>query len=338
MKGRHCIKSGQSPAKATGIRQTGLTLVELMISLTLGLLVAMAATALLVSSKAGYAAQDDGTRIQDTGRYAIESIARAVRQAAYENWDRGEAPIVADPVFSANITGLDARSLKENSDGMISPLTTSVNGSDVLAVRFFGVGGGANGDGTILNCAGFGVGAPNSQSTADEERGWSIFYVAVDSSGEPELRCKYRGKNGWTADGIARGVESFQVLYGLDTDADGLPNQFLSAAAINDMDDALVLAGEDAAAKARDKNRKTFWKKVVVVRAALLVRGSQKVRSDALNMEYDLFGKDYSDAHATADKGARIKEAELPAAVRNRLRKVFAVTIQLRNQAAGGAA
>ncbi len=132
-----------------------------------------------------------------------------------------------------------------------------------------------------------------------------------------------------------RGVESFQVLYGVDTDADSLPNQFLSATAINALDDALILDGADAAAKAIDKNKKTNWKKVVVIKIALLVRGSQSVRTDALTTRYDLFGEDYSDANASTDIGTQIKESELPVKIRNRLRKVFTLTIQLRNQTAG---
>ncbi len=331
MSGRYCINRFDKT-------QAGLTIVELMVSIALGLLVILLAIALLLSSKSGYVAQDEGTRIQDTGRYAIESISRAARQAAYENWDKEEAPIVNGATISANIAGLDGQRLKENSPGIASPAGPSVNGSDVLAVRFFGVGAGVNGDGTVLNCAGFGVGAPHSKETADEDRGWSIFYVAPDSSGEPELRCKYQGKSGWTSDALARGVESFQVLYGVDADADGLPNQFLTASAVQALDDALIPVGDTAAARARDKNKKTYWKKVVVLKIALLVRGSQKARTDALTMEYDLFGKGYSDTNAAADPGTSIKEAELPPAMRNRLRKVFTITVQLRNQVAGSAA
>lgn len=317
--------------------QSGLTIVELMVSLVLGLLIVLAATSLLLSSKSAYVAQDEGTRIQDTGRYAIESISRAVRLAAYEHWDRDEGPYFTQAAAEANVAGLDGHTLKDATEGISSASAGSINGSDVLAVRFFGVGSGADGDGTVLNCAGFGVGAPSSPDTADQERGWSIFYVAADSSGEPELRCKYRGKSGWSSDAIARGVESFQVLYGVDTDADGLPNQFLNASAIDRLDDALILSGENAVARLRDRNRKTFWKKIVVIKIALLVRGSQKARSDELTTQYDLFGAAYANTHAAEDHGTRIKESELPASLRNRLRKTFSGTVQLRNQAAGSA-
>lgn len=316
--------------------ERGLTLLELLISMSLGLVVVLAATALLLSTKSGYVMQDEHAQIQDAGRYALESIARSVRQAAFENWDTVEAPVLADAVSGASIAGLDAKSLSSKTNGISSPTTRSVNGSDVLAVRFFGAGGGTNGDGSMRNCAGFGVAGPTSLANADESRGWSIFYVANDASGEPELYCKFRGDNGWAAHAIARGVESFQVLYGLDTDVDNMPNQFLNASAINALDESLVLEGTTTKEQAADRNRKTLWKKVVVVKVAMLVRGTQKARADELVVEHSLFGSDYADANGS-DTGVRMREEDFPTSVRNRVRKVFASTIQLRNQSSGGA-
>jgi type IV pilus assembly protein PilW len=312
--------------------QAGLTIVELMVAITVGLLVVLAATALLLSTKTAYLFQDEGARLQETGRYAIDSITRTVRQAGYENWDSGATAILMPPEISANIAGLDASSLKERDIGMDAPLSKSVNGSDVLAVRFVGSGTGAGGDGTLLNCAGFGVAAPID---LEADRGWSIFYIATDKSGEPELRCKYFGKTSWNTEAIARGIESFQVLYGVDTDADGVPNQFFTATAINKLDSLLVLEGPNVAMRALDKNRRTHWKMVVTIKIAMLVRSGSGARADAQAHEYDLFGKDYADLNAATDIGTRVDEVGMPAATHSRHRKVFASTIQLRNRVAG---
>ncbi|WP_019140512.1 PilW family protein [Noviherbaspirillum massiliense] len=315
-----------------------MTLVELMISITLGLLVVLATTALLLSAKSGYLAQEDGIRIQESGRYAIEVLTRAIRQAAYENWDGQTAPVLATEDLSAYIIGLDAASLKSTTPGIESALAKSVNGSDVLAVRFFGSGAGPSGDGTMINCAGYSVPAVISQDRAEDDRGWSIFYVAEDASGEPELYCKYKGSSSWSSQAIVRGVESFQVLYGIDADGDGLPERFLNAVSLHALDDALVLDGPNAAARAIDGNRKTNWTKVVAVRITLLIRGAEAARTDVLDKDYDLFGKDYSDAHAGSDIGTRISELRLPKATRNRIRKIFATSILLRNRPVGSPA
>lgn len=316
-------------------RQAGLTIIELMISLTLGLFIILAVTGLFISSKSAYASIDDAARVQDTGRYAIEIIRRAVHQASYENWDRDDAPVVAGSIYSADILGLDARSLQSNTPDIQAALTKSINGSDVLAVRYFGAGAGSGGDGTVLNCGGFGVPAPTAENSVEGSRGWSIFYVAADKTGESELRCKYRGKNSWTSDAVARGVESFQVLYGVDTDADGLPNQYVTASALNSLDVNLLLIGNDAQAKEFDKNKKTHWKKIVAIKVALLLRGTQKSRTDALSSRFDLFGMEYSNVHGSNDVGTLIKEANLPIGARNRIRKIFQQTVMLRNSSSG---
>ncbi|MGB7481646.1 MAG: PilW family protein [Burkholderiaceae bacterium] len=318
-------------------RQRGLTLVELMISIVLGMLVVLAATALLVSSKSSYIAQDDGTQMQDTARFALENINRSLRQAGFENWDKDteDAPIVTTPEMEANLAGLDARRLKEDTGtpGIDSPQTSDVvNGSDVLAVRFFGVSkpGSTDPDESIVDCAGNGVSAPASQNTADEDRGWSIYYVAKDAAGVPELRCKYRNDGGstWGYGAIARGVESFQVLYGVDTDGDRIANQFMTATQIKALDDATGLSGVAL-------NKKTTWKKVTAVKVALLLRGAQARQAEPAETTYHLFGPDYTDANGSNDTGSSIAESSLPTETRRRTRKVYMATIQFRNQPEG---
>jgi type IV pilus assembly protein PilW len=316
--------------------EAGLTVVELMVSMALGLLVVLAATILLVSSKSAYITQDDETRLQETGRYALDVIARAIEQAGRENWDTDDASQQARAEYSPGIIGIDAKSLKESSNGIESPSNAAINGSDVLALRFFGSGAGEHGDGTVLNCAGFGVPESIRDANADDGRGWSIFYVSKGVDGEPELYCKYRGKKAWTTGAIATGVESFQVLYGIDTDDDGLPNTYLNAAAIDALDDELDSTETEAARQSLDANRKTYWKKVVAVKVALLLRGTRGSGATAARAQYDLFGKDYADTYATADAGTRIKDADMPASARNRLRKMFTQTIQIHNRIAGG--
>ena len=161
-------------------REAGVTLVELLVALGLGAMLMLASSAVLLSASRSYMEQVESARLADNGRYAFDAIARALRQTAWVNWDASAAPLTHAPHDSANIAGLDARSLSKNTDGIAAPLAGSVNGSDVLALRFYGTGEGAGGDGAVLNCAGFGVGAASNEA----QRGWSIFYVAQDEGGD----------------------------------------------------------------------------------------------------------------------------------------------------------
>ncbi len=320
---------GLSRNKSQGfVRESGLTLIELMIALTLGLLVTMSASLLLLSSKAAYHVQDESARLQETGRFALELIALSAHQVGYENWQTGSGAMVNEPHMTANIQGLDGHTLKSNSEGIQDAMPSSFNASDVLALRFIGSGKGNVADGTVLNCAGFAVPQPLD---VERDRGWSIFYVGVDAGGEPELRCKYRGKNAWNAEAIARGVESFQVLYGVDTDMDGIPNRFMSAKEVDRLDQSLHLEGANVVERMLDKNRKTAWKRVHAIQVGLLVRSGAGAPSGDQSQRFDLFGESYANAYADADKGSSIVEGTLPRSELGRIRKIFRTTIHLRN-------
>lgn len=297
-------------------------LTELMVAGTVGILAMLMATGLLMSANAAYIAQVETAKVDDSGRFALEVITRAARQAAFVNWERDGASH-DQATAPARIGGLDAHSLSRAADGIDNPLADTVNGSDVLAVRFAGAS-----DGSVISCAGFAVG--------EHEDGWSIFYVGRSASGEAELRCKYRGKASWGADAIIGGVDTFQVLYGLDTDspADGVANEYVSAGVLDARDAALVLAGADPAARERERRRRTHWKRVASIRVALVVHGAKRGQANEEPKMFDLFGSEYTNAFGGADRGVHLAEADLPDDLRPRERRMFASTILLRNAAA----
>lgn len=63
--------------------QWGLTLVELMIALGLGLLLVAGVGAVYLGSSQTYRVAQEGARIQESGRYALDVIGRSLRQAGY---------------------------------------------------------------------------------------------------------------------------------------------------------------------------------------------------------------------------------------------------------------
>jgi type IV pilus assembly protein PilW len=300
-------------------RQAGIGLVDMLVALALGLLVTLAAAATLLLANRDFTHHAASTRLDDGGRYAAELLGQALRQAAWADLDGGAPPADGD----AGIGGLDNRTLPRMAAGLDGALPAgSLHGSDVLAVHFGGLGG-AGGDGSVVDCAGFAIGAG--------EAGWSIFYVGLADDGETELRCKYRAQSGnWNADAIVRGVDSFQVLYGLDLDdpADGIPNRYLNASAIRALDAALALAGATPGERAQDLRRKTHWKRVAVVRVALLLHGEALSRTGSLPVRYHLFG-----TPATPDDpGTVVDEATLAGPLRWRARRLFEQAVLLRNR------
>ncbi len=304
-------------------REQGITITELLVAVAIGVLVTLLAVSVMASASAGYIAHTEAAQVDDAGRFAIAALERAAQQTGFADRDHDDAAGQDDAFAQAPLMGLDAASLSSDSEALANPRPAAVNGSDVLALRFAGSGTGS-GDGSATTCAGFSVGTGQD--------GWSIFYVGKNAKGEPELRCKYRGANGWSAEAVVAGVDSFQVLYGIDTDAvaDGQTNQYVTASAIAALDAALALDGQTAEDRAREHMRKSWWKRVASIKVALVLHGAQRSKGARGAVVFDLFGPAYSRA-AGGDVGVRINPASMAPSLRERERRLFSSTILLRN-------
>ncbi len=303
-------------------RQAGLTIAELMVAMALGLAVLLASGSLLITSVRAHAAVMEASEMDDSGRYAVDALARAIRLAAHVDW---AAHPTADPAAPARIAGLDASSLERTGAGINAVLPDEANGSDVLALRFPGSGAPPNGDGATLDCAGFPV--------HRDEEGWSIFYVARNAQGDAELRCKYRGASSWSSDAVVGRVDGFQVLYGMDADGDGVPDRYVNATELAALDAGLVLAGATPDERAAELRTRTHWKRVALVRVALLLHGPRLDPGIGADIVYDLFGPEYGAGFSAGDPGTRLAAAALDEAVDDglgaRMRKVYGATVVL---------
>src|SRR3569623_232802 len=76
-------------------RPSGMTLVELLVALTLGLLVIAGIGQIYTAAKRSYEIQSSMSRLQDVGRYAIETITRDIQRAGY--WGLTDMKTINDP-------------------------------------------------------------------------------------------------------------------------------------------------------------------------------------------------------------------------------------------------
>lgn len=123
-------------------RQAGLTLVELMIALVLGLIIVAGVIQLFLSSKQAYRLQESMSQVQETGRYALEVMSRDIRQAGYKGGCGRDVPlnIILDEtedsydelVFDLNrpLVGWD-----DTAGDLADQLDSYVPGTDVLIVK-----------------------------------------------------------------------------------------------------------------------------------------------------------------------------------------------------------
>lgn len=86
--------------------QQGMTLVELMIALTLGLVLSAAAGTVFVQGKMSYLQNEQLSRLQENGRYAIKIVARDLAMAGFLAELPSRGAITSDPsaVINSNCT------------------------------------------------------------------------------------------------------------------------------------------------------------------------------------------------------------------------------------------
>jgi type IV pilus assembly protein PilW len=188
--------------------QRGLTLVELIISLSLGLLLIAAVGAVYVGSSQTYRAGQDAARIQEAGRYALDVMGRSLRAAGY-----------ATAGFTGSLTAIDG--------------TNGADGApDVVTTQRAWVTGDRSCDGDSVVPGGQlkpVVQDSFSLDTANQEL--ECAGVILDAPGAPG-----------TAQPLLDGAEDLQLLYGRDTDTpkDGAANIYTEVPANTDEWDEVV--------------------------------------------------------------------------------------------------
>lgn len=340
------MKHFKSPPLSNQLRrQRGLTLVELLVAMGLGLLVIAIAGGALLLGRQGFDAVDSGTQLRDKQRLAVDILTRTIVQAGFEDYAAAATTFRANAdttslepdIFGWNnaiytAPGIDISATTAITNGNRPSKCGSVadtscrNGSDILVVRYQGVNSPTDAtktDNTMVNCGGWGE---RGLTTNDlNERGASLFHVAA-VNGEPSLYCSYyshaAATPGWVNTPLIEGVESFQVLYGTDgvvpnvapvvspTAQDSIAERWLRA-------DQLTVAGNAPAT--RDN-----WRRVRAVRIGVVLRGPVGSAQQALATTLNPLGIAYTDS--TNDVGAAL-------AVSNdrRLRSASSFTVHVRN-------
>jgi type IV pilus assembly protein PilW len=278
-------------------------MIGLMVAMTMSCSVLLTSVSLLQVARENFQHHHQAALLEDSAAFALEVIGRTLQQAAQAEALASLSPsseISPFKLSDGSVQGLDNARMDSDAASIGTSSAAMINGTDVMAVNLHSV------DGDAINCAGFVVPGGSSQSP---ESSWVFFHIVSGVDGEPDLQCRYRGQQKWDSQTILSGVEFFQVLYGLDTDGDSLPNQYLSAS---------VIAKKD---KAKPASGPSFWRSVVAVHVALVLRSTTGNNRPSALKGFALFGDDYVTANAKADPGTRIVPDDLAPSVRTRARR-----------------
>ena len=210
-------------------RAKGFTLIELMVALVIGLLVTLVVLQAYLGGLGTQRAQTDAARAQESSRIAFDLLAHSLRQAGYKN---PKAPGLGfcDSTTERIATINDPATISPTAATLVGSAVAIVNNSDAVKVRYFGEGlpvAPFTTDNSIRDCLGNPV-APNVLAE-------DTFFVAADANNnnEPTLFCYTTNDATRGNVPLVAGVESMQILYGDDNDADGIVNRYIRGGIAN---------------------------------------------------------------------------------------------------------
>lgn len=184
----------QTKIASSSRNQSGYTLIELLISVSLGLAMMSVAMQYLIGSSASFNATETASRIQENGRFALSMITDDLRMAGYGDPNSGARP------------GYFLTTACDSFD----PCTS--NGANTDPDRIAIWYDPPADDGSETDCTGSALGA-NTQVA-------NVYYLATNENGVSSLMC--RGfdvtANAWNASSqpLIDGIDNLQVLYGIN--------------------------------------------------------------------------------------------------------------------------
>ncbi|WCM94475.1 PilW family protein [Acidovorax sp. NCPPB 2350] len=325
--------------------QRGLTLVELLVAMAISTFVVLAAVTALVISRQGFTSVDAESQLRDNARFAVDLLQRLGVQVGFQDVQFAATPVppnttglAADP--DPNIFGLNNQSRATGdawSDGTARSAGSLGYGSDILVLRFqvaaapWDTASGPKSDKAVIDCSGNTV---TTVPTDRYDRMLSILHVGVAVDGEPSLMCSRSdtGSAPFDAQPLIKGVENFQVLYGVDgigpgntaaiaaASVDTVPERYLRA-------DQLTVSGNDAATRAN-------WRQVRSIRIGMVLRGPPGSAVD--NTTRTLYPLGSATSTASGTVGSAFASANDPGTsfstpTDGRLRQTVTFTVHLRN-------
>lgn len=247
-------KSKFSPRPARLSRMRGMTLLGLLLATAIGIIVVGGVLLLYVNAQESAAQMNAASRVQESGRFATDHLARTMRMTGYDD------PITtATPPVSPALAGTDS------SDTAIATLMSGVtlkSGTDVIQISHEGAPG-------IRDCQGIEVATDSwVTNTYAVSRNNELVCATQTTSTTTTTTCGGFGTCTTTSTTatataaptiIAEGVEDLELRYGVDTDADGIANRYVLESNVAN------------------------WTQVVSAKAALLVNSVENVFASTLH-------------------------------------------------------
>ncbi|MGH8478124.1 MAG: PilW family protein [Gammaproteobacteria bacterium] len=238
----------------------GFSLVEMMVAMTIGLVLAGAGIAVYSNSRAAYTVNESVSRLQENARYALEEITRDLRLAGYWGLNSSAALVQGQnsltpanndcsPQWYTNLSNRVEGSNDVNTGyALCVPAATYQAGTDILAMRFVDptpvvalaantpyLRSNRNSGRLFLGTAQPG-GLADAQNYKLESRTYYVSpWTNTLGDGAPALKrvvlVPDAGNVALQEEVVVSGVENLQVQYALDVDGDRSVDRYVNGGA-----------------------------------------------------------------------------------------------------------
>ncbi|MBT9589597.1 MAG: PilW family protein [Thiobacillus sp.] len=252
---------GKLPATRYAVHARGLSLIELMIAITLGMIVMAAVLALFLNITRSNSELAKTNRLIENGRFAIQVLQNDLVHAGFWGELRPATPLaIPDPclavgswdaAYKANMLGISVLGYNSATiPGSCTAVTGAQANSDVLVVRHANTctAGSANCDGSadtgphiqvsgctaapleaayVVDSTTFPLRNKDCTTIAARRKVVSNIYYVKDNT---LMRVAFINGVYQAAQPLIEGIEAFRVEYGIDTDGNGSADTYASCA------------------------------------------------------------------------------------------------------------
>jgi type IV pilus assembly protein PilW len=215
-------------------KQSGFTLVELLIGLFLSLFIVGVALTYFVSSSRTFRTHTSESVVQENARFAMELLAQSFRHAGLNSSNSFTNDM--DVIVSAAICSNSESGLADGGAGSAACTRDGANdatdnNSDRVAIDFMADASDSTVNITVTGCNNHDVVVP----AGDKVRLANVFWTAdpaTDSDDIRSLYCQTMNMDTGVAEGVAvpliDGVDRMQVQFGVDANNDGIIERYQS--------------------------------------------------------------------------------------------------------------
>ncbi|MBU0653857.1 MAG: PilW family protein [Gammaproteobacteria bacterium] len=261
--------------------QRGVTLIEMMIAMVVSLVLIAGVGTIYISSKRNYQARDQFSMMDENARIALNSLKKHLEHAGYaangvfplpHPFVVGGQPAWA-PCGKISLNRKTSSQIYLTQDGAVPAPPVNVQ-NDGVGIAFL------SDDSLFTDCGNSSFDVDTDACRASQApssmgalvyNSFSIDWVAGSREQNsvqdfiPTLYCS--GSASGSKQMIAQGIERMELMYGVDSDADGSVEQYLTA-----------------------NNVGANWPSVISIKVGLLVKSLEPVLQGAESRTYDVLG------------------------------------------------